>query len=128
MLGQPSAQRGNTHPHPEDIEDFFGSVVLIIGSEGGFVDKNLRHGRRQDQTHKQEESAVEAMDEMPKRKRNTKASNTFHEVVDVHPNATWALDKEMGMMVEDGVKADGSDMAALEDYEPVDCRSDKGTC
>ena len=108
------------HRIVEDIEDFFDSVVLIIESEGGFVDKNLRHGRRQDQMCKQEEPTVEAMDKMPKRKRNTKASSTFDEVVDMHPNATWALDKEMDMMVEDGVKADGSDMAALEDYEPVD--------
>jgi hypothetical protein len=70
--------------------------------------------------YKQEESAVEAIDKMPKRKRNTKASSTFDEVVDMHPNATWALDKEVGMMVEDGAKADGSDMAALEDHGPVD--------
>lgn len=85
-----------------------------------FVDKNLRHGRRRDQMYKQEEPTVEAMDKLPKRKRNTKASSTFDAVVDTHPNATWALDKEMDMMVEDGVKADGSDMAALEDDEPVD--------
>jgi hypothetical protein len=44
------------------------------------------------------------MDKMPKRKRNTKASRTFYEVVYMHPHATWALDVEMEMMVEDASK------------------------
>jgi hypothetical protein len=101
--------------------DFFDSVDLIIETEGAFMDKNLRRGRRQDIMDKQESSTVAAREHFPKRKRQTAASNTFDDIEDMHPGALWALELDMDFVVEHGVVADGSNMAALcGDYVPVD--------
>ena len=105
----------------EDIQEFYVSIAEIVRTRGTFVDKNCHKGRRLDLFRTPIPSAkmeVETAEVIKKRVRCRTKEATMEDVA-MHPDALWCMEKEMELAQDDGIKGDGSSIAALEpELEP----------